>query len=145
MTPDLYPLPEFHSSEPCYRMAFSEAWKQANLPAKCYDTSGDALLCEFSDTLDHGKRYTVRVPVIYESEYDAEPYWEGEMVALQEYFYFSHYCDCHRKTDVAQQCGVDCAGECQPENRFVVERIYSERAPSVTLYSETQPIVVGVG
>lgn len=141
--PDLYPLPEFNRTEACYRMAFTEAWQRANLPAQCYNTSGDALLCDLQDTIN-GRHYTVRVPAIYEGEkidqYEAEPYWEGGMVALQEYFYFHHYCDCHRKTDAAQQCGVDCGSECQEQNRFIIERIYSERAPHVTLYSETQEI-----
>lgn len=145
---DLWPA---DADKPPYLLAFSPAWKAAHLPpgiGEGYDIKRDYLLCDLLDTLDVRRRYTVRVTAAYEREYinqyGHEPYWEAEMLTLQQYFYEHHYCDCHRKMDVAE-LGVEGVGdECQDEHRFIVDRIYSERAPQVTLYSETEAIAAVV-
>lgn len=64
-----------------------------------------------------------------------EDYDSIEVESLNGYFYGSHHCPCHRKSDARKAGAIIENDECEG-NRFLIHSITCDKAPGLNLYSE---------
>ena len=122
-------------------LAFTEAWKLANLPPqgehnglryRLFDVERNWLLPELSiyTALEHEDRLE-RCQIQDEN-------WDCVTVhTLMSYWYGCHHCPCHRKQD-AERFVDDILPDCEGD-RFQIHSIYPPGRPQLVLYSETLP------
>lgn len=135
-------------------LAFTVPWRKLHLPlsvvfdhfpgdakapkGRSYPELCNALLVYLRDTED-GKVYKTYMMPSWEDGDDAGwDEWQNH-TSLNQYFYGSHHCQCHRKCD-AKAAGAVTDEECEGE-RFMIERIVYKGLPDLILASETLDLV----
>lgn len=116
-----------------YFLTFSQEYQERCLPKQ----GENGFICTLLDTTNQ-KTYSFPIYAAYEPNYNLVFDVEGNEITnlrrLQFYFYESHYCPCHRKTD-AKRAGAKTDDECNG-NRFRIEKITPINS-NLILMSET--------